>query len=360
MKILQAIYQFQTGGGSLKVAVDLTQAARRSGHQVDLLAKDLPISTEVGAERFFTGHKLADGWRLWRRILREQYDIVHVHDRYCSLLVRLLPQAPPSVQTNHIAYRTRRRLTRFADCVVGCSQAMDRHHAEFFGLPAKRRALIPNGVSFRVPNPDIALSLRQSLLPALQSRQICLTVARLSAQKGHTDLLEAIAQLPADLRQDWCFVLAGEGDLEAQLRQQTADLDLSEIVFLGHTSAVTEWLFLAAAFVLPSLYEGLPLALMEAMAAGLPCLATAVEGNQELLRQEDNGLLCQPADPVALAQSLQRLLADAALRLRLGQQAQLDYQRYWTFERTWQQYEALYRHLSQSSAVYEQQIPSSS
>jgi len=360
MKILQAIYQFQTGGGSLKVAVDLTQAARRSGHQVDLLAKDLPISTEVGAERFFTGHKLADGWRLWRRILREQYDIVHVHDRYCSLLVRLLPQAPPSVQTNHIAYRTRRRLTRFADCVVGCSQAMDRHHAEFFGLPAKRRALIPNGVSFRVPNPDIALSLRQSLLPALQSRQICLTVARLSAQKGHTDLLEAIAQLPADLRQDWCFVLAGEGDLEAQLRQQTADLDLSEIVFLGHTSAVTEWLFLADAFVLPSLYEGLPLALMEAMAAGLPCLATAVEGNQELLRQEDNGLLCQPADPVALAQSLQRLLADAALRLRLGQQAQLDYQRYWTFERTWQQYEALYRHLSQSSAVYEQQIPSSS
>lgn len=359
MKILQAIYQFQTGGGSLKVAVDLTQAGRRSGHQVDLLAKDLPISAEVGAERFFIGNKLIDGWRLWQRLRRERYDVVHVHDRYCSLLVRLLPQAPPSVQTNHIAYRTRRRLTRFANCVVGCSQAMDRHHAEFFGLPARRRAVVPNGVAFRAPDSTIASSLRQSLPPALQSRQICLTVARLSAQKGHTDLLAAIAQLPAELRQEWCFVLAGEGELKAQLQQQAADLKVVEAVFLGHTSAVAEWLSLAAAFVLPSLYEGLPLALMEAMAAGLPCLATAVEGNQELLRPEDNGLLCQPAAPVALAQALQRLLADAPLRLRLGQQAQLDYWRYWTFERTWQQYEALYRHLSQSSAVYEQHIPSS-
>jgi len=357
MKILQAIYQFQTGGGSLKVAVDLTEAGRRSGHQVDLLAKDLPISTEVGAERFFTGQKLTDGWRLWQRLLRERYDIIHVHDRYCSLLVRLLPQAPPSVQTNHIAYQTRRRLTRFADCVVGCSQAMDRHHAEFFGLPARRRAVIPNGVACRAPEPDVAASLRQSLPPALESRQICLTVARLSAQKGHTDLLQAIAQLPADLREGWCFVLAGEGELEAQLRQQAADLDLSEVVFLGHTSAVAEWLSLAAVFVLPSLYEGLPLALMEAMAAALPCLATAVTGNQELLRYEDNGLLCRPGDPMALAQSLQRLLTDAPLRQRLGHQAQLDYWRYWTFERTWQQYEALYHHLCQPSTVYEQHIP---
>lgn len=358
MKILQAIYQFQTGGGSLQVAVDLTQAARRSGHQVDLLAREVPVSAAVGAEGFFSGNKLWDGWRLWQRLSQQRYDIIHVHDRYCSWLVRLLPLAPPSVQTNHLAYRTRRHLTRFADCVVGCSQAMDRHHAEFFGLPNRRRALIPNGVSFRVPDSASLATLRQALPDPLRHRKICISVARLSPQKGHTHLLRAIAHLPDSLRRDWCFVLAGDGELAPQLQQQARKHGLREVVFLGHTSAVPEWLALAEVFVLPSLYEGLPLALMEAMAAGLPCLATAVDGNQELLTPEHNGLLCQPADPADLSQVLERLLADAALCQRLGQQAQADYWQQWTFERTWQQYEALYHQISQSSEAYEQHIPS--
>ncbi|NJL40465.1 MAG: glycosyltransferase family 4 protein [Leptolyngbyaceae cyanobacterium SM1_4_3] len=346
MKILQAIYQYQTGGGSLQVVSDLATAARRAGHEVSVLARDVKVSEAIAAERFFTGNKIVDGWRLWQRLRRESFDIIHVHDRYCSLLLRLMPQAPASVQTNHIAYRTRRRLTRFADCVVGCSAAMDRHHAEFFKLPPERRALIPNGVCFRSPDRSRAERLRQEL-PLLRSRQICLTVARLSEQKGHAYLLEAIAHLPLALRESWCFVWAGDGELretlELQARQQGVSQD---ILFLGQTSEVPEWLSLANTFVLPSLYEGLPLALMEAMSAGLPCLATDIDGNRELLHQGENGCLCKAHDSKALAEALEQLLTDENLRSHLGKQAQTDYWNHWTFERTWQQYEALYQRLA--------------
>jgi glycosyltransferase involved in cell wall biosynthesis len=347
MKILQAIYQYQTGGGSLQVVADLATAARRAGHEVSVLAKDVKVSEAIAAERFFTGNKLLDGWRLWRRLRREHYDIVHIHDRYCSLLLRLMPRVPASVQTNHIAYRTRRRFTRFADCVVGCSQAMDRHHAEFFNLPPERRALIPNGVCFRSPNAERAKVLHQDLPESLRSRQICLTVARLSEQKGHSYLLEAIAQLPSFLRESWCFVWAGDGELretlQFQANQQGVDQD---IVFLGQTSKVPEWLSVADAFVLPSLYEGLPLALMEAMAAGLPCLATDIDGNRELLHQGENGWLCKVRDAKALAEALEQFLPAEEERSHLGRQAQADYWQHWTFDRTWQQYETLYQRLA--------------
>lgn len=352
MKILQAIYQFQTGGGALKVLVDLASAARCNGHSVMILSKDTPISTTVGAERFFTGNKGWDWWQLWRHCKQEQYDLIHVHDRYCSLLVSLIPQLPPTVQTNHIAYHTHRRLTRFADCVVGCSSSMDRHHSEFFQLPESRRALIPNGISFHPPEASTVQALRQNLPAIVRTRHICLTVARLSAQKGHSYLLDAIALLPLSLRQFWCFVLAGDGDLEVQLRAQAERLGISEVLFLGHTPDIPQWLTLAETFVLPSLYEGLPLALLEAMAAGLPCIATAVDGNLEVLRHLENGLLCQSADAHSLSQALLTLLDNAALRTELGQQAQADYWNYWTLARTWQKYESLYLQLTQSKINY--------
>ncbi len=353
MKILQAIYQFQTGGGSLKVVVDLANAARSSGHRVAILSKDTPISTAVGAERFFTGNKGRDWWKLWQHCKQEQYDLIHVHDRYCSLLLSLIPQLPATVQTNHIAYRTHRKLTRFADCVVGCSSSMDRHHREFFQLPESRRALIPNGVSFQRPDLAAVQTFRQNLPALVGTRNICLTVARLSAQKGHSYLLDAIALLPARLRQSWCFVLAGDGDLEGQLRAQAEKLGiLDAVIFLGHTTDVPQWLTVAAAFVLPSLYEGLPLALLEAMAAGLPCLATAVDGNLEVLRHGENGLLCQSADAQSLSQALLALLDNADLRTCLGKQAQADYSDYWTFDRTWQMYQSLYLQLTVPKSNY--------
>jgi glycosyltransferase involved in cell wall biosynthesis len=355
MKVLQAIYHYRIGGGALQVAVDLARAARDDGHRVDILGRDLPITSEVGGERFFTGRKLEDWWRLSRRLAQVRYDILHVHDRYCSLLLSLTPNAPPAVQTNHVAYRTHRHLTRFAPLVVGCSSSMDRHHAEFFGLPPDRRALVQNGVFPPIISSERLNGVHTWLQERAAGRRLCLTIARLTPQKGHVHLLEAIARLEPALRSQWWFVFAGDGDLAPTLRLQADRLGIgSDIEFLGHTTAVPEWLSVGEAFVLPSLYEGLPLALLEAMALGLPCLASRVDGNTEVLRHQENGLLCAPADPADLATGLTALLEDDVLRRRLGEAARADYLQNWTFERTWKQYEALYYKI----ANYAPAIPS--
>jgi glycosyltransferase involved in cell wall biosynthesis len=352
MNVLQAIYHYRIGGGALQVAVDLARAARNDGHRVDIVGRDLPITAEVGGECFFTGRKLEDWWRLSKRLAQMHYDILHVHDRYCSLMVSLIPKAPPTIQTNHVAYRTHRHLTRFAPIVVGCSRSMDRHHEDFFGLPPQRRAHVPNGVFPPSISPERLHEVRTWLQEHAAGRHLCLTIARLTLQKGHAHLLEAIAQIDPGLRSQWCFIFAGDGELAPALRFQADRLGIAaDVKFLGHTNAVPEWLSLGEAFVLPSLYEGLPLALLEAMALGLPCLASRVDGNTEVLHHRENGLLCSPADPADLAMGLTALLGDDALRRRLGEAAKADYVQNWTFERTWKQYEALYYRLANGAST---------
>lgn len=349
MKILHALYQCKTGGGSLRVALDLAETARSQGYASAVITRDSPLMAKAGGECFFSGDKWQDGWKLWQRLRQQSYDLIHVHDRYCALLLRLIPATIPSVQTNHIIYHTHRRLTPFADVVVACSRDMDRHHAEFFGLPASRRVYIPNGVKPQSPSATKLQALRQEY--PFAKKRLCLTVARLSEQKGHTYLLQAIAQLPEAIRQEWQFALAGSGELESDLRTEARRLGVEQdLLWLGHRTDVTEWLSLADAFVMPSLYEGLPLALLEAMAAGLPCLVTAVDGHLDVIQPRGNGLFCEPANVGSLLQGLQMLLTNSFLRQRLGQRAQEDMRQHWSFEKTWFQYESLYQRLYRSSA----------
>ncbi len=353
MRILQTLYHCQTGGGSLQVVQDLATAARQSGHEVDILLPQRSLFQGAG-ELFFTGHKFLDWFRFWQRLQANVYDLVHVHDRYCSLLLRGIPHRPPSVQTNHTLYTTHPRLTLLADRVVACSQTMDHHHATFFKVAAARRRYIPNGVHQPLPSLQRLHQLQDQIPSHLRSRDLCVTVARLSPQKGHTYLLQAIAQLPENLRQQWAFVFAGSGDLQLSLQLQAIDLGINDtIIWLGHTTDIAEWLTLASVFVLPSLFEGLPLSLLEAMAMGLPCLVSAVDGNLDVIRHGENGWVCPPAAAAALAQHLASLLHDPDLRSTLGHQAQQDYHRYWSFERTWDQYQELYFELCSNPSCYE-------
>jgi colanic acid/amylovoran biosynthesis glycosyltransferase len=152
-------------------------------------------------------------------------------------------------------------------------------------------------------------------------RIIC--VGRLDAQKGHHVLLGALQAL-RDGGRSVLVHLVGDGSLRAELEEAAARRGLGgTVVFLGALNAEeARHVFAAAdAFVLASLAEGMPVALMEAMALGLPCVATAVGGTPELLRDGVDGLLVPPADEQALAAALARLVDDAELRARLGASA---------------------------------------
>ncbi len=147
-----------------------------------------------------------------------------------------------------------------------------------------------------------------------------LFVGRLAAVKGVPILFQALADV-LKTHPDVTLTLIGDGPERAGLETEAAQLGLADMVkFSGYQSqdAVAKALAMADIFVLPSFAEGVPVVLMEAMATGLPVIATAVGGVSELVDHRENGLLVPPGDTAALAQALTRLLDDPGLCIDLG------------------------------------------
>jgi len=147
-------------------------------------------------------------------------------------------------------------------------------------------------------------------------------VGRLSVEKGHRYLLDA-APVLAPRIPHLRIVLLGEGRERPQLERQTARLGVQEqVLFAGFRSDVQSWIQACDVIVNPSLTEGMPNAVLEAMALGTPVVATAVGGVPDLITDQESGLLVVPGDPPALAGAVYSLWADSSLALRLAKNAQ--------------------------------------
>jgi glycosyltransferase involved in cell wall biosynthesis len=149
-------------------------------------------------------------------------------------------------------------------------------------------------------------------------RAVVLTVGRLAAQKDFGTLLEAASRW-RDITPEPALVIVGEGPLEARLKSQAAALHL-DARFAGQRDDVPALLAAAAVFVLPSVWEGQPLILQEALRAGVPVVATRVGGTPELTG-EDAALLVPPGDPDRLAGAVRAVLTDPALAARMRKAA---------------------------------------
>jgi glycosyltransferase involved in cell wall biosynthesis len=186
-------------------------------------------------------------------------------------------------------------------------------------VPAERVRVIWNGApldEFASAPPGTIQALRREL--GLGPGLVIGSVARLSAQKGHRYLLEALPAVVASYP-DVRLLLVGDGDEEPRLRAQAQALGLSErVVFAGHRADIPAVLGAIDVLAIASLYEGTPLTLFEAMAAGKTIVSTAVDGCREVLEDGVTALLVPPADPRALAAALVRALADVRLRERLA------------------------------------------
>jgi glycosyltransferase involved in cell wall biosynthesis len=190
-------------------------------------------------------------------------------------------------------------------------------------VPAERVRLIWNGApldEFAPVAPEAARAARAQLgLP--DGAPVVGSIARLSEQKGHRDLLDAAARV-LGARPEARVLIVGDGDQWDALQTQARALDIAgRVVFAGHRTDVPALLGACDVFCISSTYEGTPLTLFEAMAAGKAIVSTAVDGCREVLREGVTGLLVPPRDPPALAEALLRVLDDAALRARLGQAA---------------------------------------
>jgi glycosyltransferase involved in cell wall biosynthesis len=155
----------------------------------------------------------------------------------------------------------------------------------------------------------------------VQSQTWVVIVGAMSEQKGHRHLFDALSILQKNFAAFHCFVL-GEGALEKQLREQIERLDLSASVsFVGFRKDVTQWLSGFDIFAMPSNWEGLGTAILEAMSAGLPVLASKVGGIPEMVIDHQTGLLTEPGNPKSIATGLEELCRNAAMRVSLAEAA---------------------------------------
>jgi glycosyltransferase involved in cell wall biosynthesis len=289
----------------------------QDGERADLAALTGPAPLEAYACSSVWGLPRLRAW-LKRRLDELQPDVIHVHLFHAAVASASipLPVGAKSVLTHHhgdhlmhSGRRTFARLDRWAgsrfDRVVAISNANRSFLRESYGYEPNRLALIPNGWEGE-PRP---------LKGGSQPTVIC--VANFREQKGHQDLVQAFARVRRALPEAR-LVLVGSGALRGEIESEVDRLQLKDAVVMRQASDVWEELARADVFALASHYEPLGIAVIEAMAAGLPVVASAVGGIPELVKDGETGRLVSPADPDALADRILELLGSEATRRRMG------------------------------------------
>jgi glycosyltransferase involved in cell wall biosynthesis len=236
----------------------------------------------------------------------------------------------------------------FVDHFILVSQAMKRDHLKK-GLPESKLSVIHNAIELpERPTEHVPQTSLRELLGVGDDVTIVGTVARLHTVKGHTYLLKAIKQVVAE-RQDVVFPWIGDGDLYEALQKEARELGVDRYIrMLGFRQDVPDLLPQLDLFVLPSLSEGLSVAILEALAVGVPVIATAVGGSPEVIDSGKDGLLVPPADPNALAESICLLVKDKELRTRLAKAGQEMVYRRFTLPRLVRETTDVYKKLLQS------------
>lgn len=208
---------------------------------------------------------------------------------------------------------------RAASGVVTVCGAFARDLAEK-GIGAERIVVRHNSVKpFSRPDPAVVEALRAQFPP---DTPILLVVGRLSHEKGHADFLHALDILRRKTSLPFHAVLVGDGPEQGRLEALRKKLGLENAVTMaGLQHDVRPYYAIASMVVMPSHSEGSPNVLLEAMAAGVPVIATRVGGVPEIATSEETALLTEPRNPEALADAMARMLADGALRERLARNA---------------------------------------
>lgn len=348
LSVLEVIDEGSVGGGQQHVlllaaglrqrGVDVVVACPAEGYLADRLDAAGIARHPVRMHNRPDPAALAGMVRLCRQ---RRFDLVHTHGGTAGLWGRIgasLARVPARVHTFHGLHalhqqsgfhrrlllaveRGLARLTSRVICVAGSDYALASSSAL---LPAGGGIVIRNGIDLsrftHAVDPESRELLRTGLGCAAGDLVIG-TIGRLHRQKGHEDLVRAMPEVLAACPS--CrFVIVGDGELRGEIERLAGALAVSGRLHLaGERVDAPELLQAFDLFVLPSLWEGLPLVLIEAAAAGCAIVATGVDGNREILEGEASAIFVPPADPPALAAALIRAAGDRALRARLGAQA---------------------------------------
>lgn len=341
-RVLQLITELRPGGAE-RIVYELARGLPRDRFAIDVCSLRPATGSVAGwlcdagipVHSLEMTRKLDVGaiGRLRELLKRGGFGILHTHLFHANLVGRLAARngVPPIVLgTIHIAERRFRpwhfwldRMTLGPRGVEVCvSKAVSEFTRERAGIPAERLRVIPNGVDLSRFEKYAGAEARQAAARELRSEfslpqetRVVVAVGRLEEQKGYPDLIDAWAQLRRNSRPDIAdsvLIIAGEGRQRPSLEAQIRQLGVSEHVRLpGHREDVPKFLAGADLLAFSSHYEGFGLALVEAMAAGLPVVATAVDSVPEVAGDCPAARLVPARDPAALAKAIAESLATA-------------------------------------------------
>ncbi len=339
LRVAQVIDTLKTGGAQSLLAT-LVENLPAGEVKVDVIILDSRLDNPAQARlqaagaaiHTLPGKRLADPARLLRlrqQLLATPYDVVHTHLTYANILGVLaarLARRPVIASLHNVRPSHHGRLALAleglvlpgADKVIAVGQQVAAAYRS--QQPGLAIGVVPNAVS---RSPSLSPTARQALRAELvgsATRPLLIAVGRLTTQKGYPDLIAAMTQVVCAIP-DAALLIVGTGEMRAELEAAIRGHDLDEHVFmLGLREDVPALLAAADLFVSASHWEGLPVALLEAMAAGLPVVATIV-GDVSSVVSDETGRLVSPRKPEKLAGAIIELLGNHKLRAKLGRSA---------------------------------------
>jgi glycosyltransferase involved in cell wall biosynthesis len=335
LRILHTESSIGWGGQEIRILTE-TQGMLRRGHDVTLLTpasadiypaalkRSVPVVT-LPIEKKRLGALAA--MTRWLAVHRRKFDVINTHSSTDTWLTALactwLRDAPPIVRTRHVSTAVGRNApTRWlyqsaTRHIVTTGEALRRQLAKENGFDPVRMTSVRTGIDLAAFRPMDRAECRRGL--GLEERPTLGIVATLRDWKGHDYLLGAWALLRGRFA-DWRLIIVGDGPQRARLEERVVNEGLADSVrFVGNQDDVPRWLNALDLFTLPSFGdEGVPQGIMQAMACGLPVVATPVGAIEEAVQRDETGLIVAPKDAVALAEALARLMNDSALRRSMG------------------------------------------
>jgi len=367
--VAHVIYALGTGGLENGLVNIINRAApERYRHVIICLTRAEGFESRITAPNVEVislhkrpGHDLAVYWRLWRTLLSLHPAIVHTRN-LAALEMQVMAALIPGVKRVHgehgrdihdidgsnKKYNVLRRALRFlVHRYIAVSQDLAQWLIEVVEVPTGKVRQIYNGVDQQTFSPGPANVSTPAGFVA-DDIQIIGTVGRLAEVKDQLTLTQAFHQLIKDplVNTQLRLLIVGDGPMHQTLCDKIMELGLSEYIWMpGDREDIPELLRLMDVFVLPSLGEGISNTLLEAMATGLPLVATRVGGNPELIEEGVNGCLVPVADPLALADCLKTLLQNPQNLTLYGEKSLNKVQQSFDWSRTVEEYLSVYDQL---------------
>ncbi len=373
-RMIHIVGDSEFGGGAF-IILRLAEMAQQLGCRVDVLTtnkkfQEVLVHAEIGVvdldviwRNIRPIRDIVGLLRLYHFLRSNNYDIVHTHTSKAGFIGRLAGWLAGSKRVIHTVHGfafheesslitkclyvlLERVASRWCDHIVTVSN-FHREWAIQLRIGNERKVLsIPNGIPIERVQPDKGVRELQAEYRGDESVFIILTAGRLARQKGLEFLIQALPLLKARISMPFKVVLAGSGPLKAVLEEMVVDLGLErDVVFSGFQRNVGNLLASCDLVVLPSLREGLSIALLEGMAAGKPIVTTSIGSNKEVTSDGEGAWLVPPKDVKELANAIAVLMEDRKKAEDLAARGKAIYLERYTEDNMLKRYAVLYEHL---------------